>query len=70
VGKGEYLASIQLARAAHLELSANPFYALLMAAMREADSMNIKKLKAAFPDTWTELKARYNAPGGRLEGEE
>lgn len=70
MGKAEYMASIRLARNAHLELSANPFYALLMAAMREADSNNIAKLKEAFPNTWVELKARYNAPGGRLEGEE
>ena len=45
------------------------FYALIMAAMRKADSDNIDLLKAAFPETWEELKARYNAPGGILPGE-
>ncbi len=46
------------------------FYALLMAAMRNADTRNAALLKKAFPDTWEELLARYKAPGGRLEGEE
>lgn len=36
-----------------------PFYALIMAAMRQADTDNSKKLKSAFPDTWEELMARY-----------
>lgn len=43
-----------------------PFYALIMAAMRGADTYNLEKLKRLFPDTWEELQARYNAPGGRL----
>ena len=42
------------------------FYALAMAAMRKADSENIVKLRAAFPETYAELEARYNAPGGLL----
>jgi hypothetical protein len=47
-----------------------PFYALVMAAMRQADSTNAAKLRAAFPDTWDELAARYSAPGGVLAGEQ
>ncbi len=47
-----------------------PFYALLMAAMRQADSDNVELLKHAFPATWDELHARYNAPGGLLESEQ
>lgn len=47
-----------------------PFYALIQAAMRQADNDNIEKLKLAFPDTWAELNARYHAPGGLLPGEE
>lgn len=47
-----------------------PFYALLMATMRQADTLNLSKLKAAFPQTWEEMQARYNAPGGVLAGEE
>lgn len=43
-----------------------PFYALIMAAMRKADSVNAFKLLAAFPETHAELAARYNAPGGIL----
>lgn len=46
-----------------------PFYALIMAAMRQADSNNIEKLKEAWPDVWHELRTRYNAPGGFLPGE-
>jgi hypothetical protein len=42
------------------------FYALIMAAMRRADSYNEAKLRAAFPEVWEELLQRYNAPGGVL----
>jgi hypothetical protein len=48
----------------------SPFYALIMAAMYRADSINAEKLAAAFPETWAEVNARYHAPGGVLEGEE
>lgn len=47
-----------------------PFYALIMAAMRQADSDNIERLKMVFPDVWIELMSRYNSPGGLLKGEE
>jgi hypothetical protein len=43
-----------------------PFYALIMAAMRQADTANIERLKYAFPLTWAELERRYHAPGGEL----
>ena len=46
------------------------FYALIMAAMRRADTDNLEKLKAAWPGVWTELEQRYNAPGGYLSMEE
>jgi hypothetical protein len=46
-----------------------PFYALIQAAMRQADSTNAMHLKAAFPAEWAELQARYHAPGGRLDGD-
>lgn len=46
-----------------------PFYALIMAAMRGADTMNQRLLRGAFPEVWDEFKARYNAPGGKLDGE-
>lgn len=47
-----------------------PFYALIMAAMRRADSFNLHILQAAFPDVWDEVQARYNAQGGRLESDQ
>jgi hypothetical protein len=46
-----------------------PFYALIMAAMRQADTDNFEKLKTAFPETYRELHDRYNAPGGLLPEE-
>lgn len=46
-----------------------PFYALIMAAMRQADTTNADLLRTAFPDVWDELDARYNAPGGLLPHE-
>ena len=45
------------------------FYALIMAAMRKADTENLWKLQEAWPAIWDELQARYNAPGGLLDGE-
>lgn len=47
-----------------------PFYALVMAAMRTADSGNLERLRGAFPDVWAELDQRYHAPGGYLEGDQ
>lgn len=52
-----------------IDTSEIPFYGLIMAAMRRADDNNIALLKQVFPDVFDELQARYNAPGGRLEGE-
>ena len=46
-----------------------PFGALIQAAMRGADTDNLAKLKAAFPEVWEELRARYEAPGGYFPGE-
>jgi hypothetical protein len=46
-----------------------PFYALIMAAMRKADTANMARLRAAFPDVYDEFEARYNAPAGVLPGE-
>ena len=51
------------------QLSAEPFYALIMAAMRGADTANLAKLRAAFPEVWAELQARYHAPGGKIPDE-
>jgi hypothetical protein len=56
---------------AGLEISAQdyPFYALIQAAMRQADSTNIELLKSCWPGIWEELRARYNSPGGLLPNE-
>ena len=47
-----------------------PFYAIIMAAMRKADTHNAALLRLAFPAVWDELYDRYHAPGGLLPGEE
>lgn len=46
-----------------------PFYAVIQAAMRLADTDNLALLKAAFPRQQEELVARYRAPSGVLPGE-
>ena len=46
-----------------------PFYALIMAAMRRADTDNLVRLRNAFPDVHDELTNRYNAAGGLLQSE-
>lgn len=43
-----------------------PFYALIMAAMCKADTVNLAKLRASFPETYREVEARYHAPGAIL----
>lgn len=63
--KRDYLASQRIELAA-LELDVD-FYAVLMTAMRMADSDNLETLKHAFPGVYAELQERYNAPGGRKE---
>lgn len=45
------------------------FDAVIMAAYRRADSNNAVLLRTAWPHLCAELDARYNAPGGLLEGE-
>jgi hypothetical protein len=50
-------------------LEGEPFYALIMAAMRQADDFNLEQLRQAFPEVWEELEKRYHAPGGVLRGE-
>lgn len=43
-----------------------PFYALIQAAMRKADTENLDRLRQAFPEVWAELRERYYARGGRI----
>lgn len=40
-----------------------PFTALIMAAMRKADTDNAARLRRVFPEVDNELHARYWAPG-------
>ena len=53
---------------ASLKLSQNdpPFYAIIMAAMRKADTNNTALLKSCWPEVYAELFERYHAPGGEL----
>jgi len=46
-----------------------PFYALLFALIRKADSRNLEKISREWPDVVAEFKMRYNLPGGLLPGE-
>lgn len=63
---GRYLYEYQESRDISSGLS---FASLIMAAYRKADTGNAARLRLAFPDICTELDARYNAPGGRLESD-
>ena len=47
-----------------------PFAAIIMAAMRQADSLNAEGLKRLFPSIWHEFQDRYSAPGGYLTDKE
>lgn len=46
-----------------------PFSSYIFAAIRKADTNNLARLEAVFPELVAEMRERYNAPGGRLEGE-
>ena len=52
-----------------IECNQYPFYALIMAAMRQADDFNLTKLGVIYPEILIELQARYNVPGGKLKGD-
>ncbi len=60
MSRHEYEASKSLSQ------SDPPFYALIMAAMRKADSQNLGLLRTGWPEVWEELEARYNTPNGEL----
>jgi len=46
-----------------------PFYALIMAAMCQANTGNLARLCKVFPDIYDELIERYKAPGDMLPEE-
>ncbi len=56
-------------RSKHIAALDEPFYALIAAAMRQADTDNMDRLTYVFPQVAADLKARYNAPGGELPGD-
>lgn len=60
----DYKASLRIS------LQDYPFYAIIMAAMRGADTLNLSRLQNLFPEVYEELRNRYNAPGGRLTSED
>lgn len=43
-----------------------PFYGLMMAMIRKADSTNLAKLRLCWPEVVAEFERRYFAPGGEL----
>lgn len=47
-----------------------PFFALVQAAMRRADTENLARLQAAFPEAWAELELRDSQIRGCLTGAE
>lgn len=46
-----------------------PFYAIIQAAMRKADTENLLRLQRQWPDTWQELQARHDLPNGLFPNE-
>ncbi len=44
-----------------------PFYALMGALMRAADTRNTELLRQCWPDIWESMQRRYNAPLGVVE---
>lgn len=64
MGYYEYIRSLDV------ESEDYPYYSLIMAAMRKADTLNAHKLRTCWPEVWNEVQARYDAPGGYLPGEQ
>lgn len=56
--------------AQRLEQEDPPFYGLVMALVRKADTYNTETLKRAWPEVFEEYVERYNAPGGMIQGEQ
>ena len=64
----EYTGGKKLELAA-LYCGGNAFYSLIQAAMRIADEENLQKLQQGWPEVWTNLANRHNAPGGILKSD-
>lgn len=54
-----------------MEISGNdyPFYALIQAAMRQAEPKNLEMLRGCWPEVWDDLFVRYHTAGGVLESD-
>jgi hypothetical protein len=50
----------------HIAARPEPFYALLGALIRKADTSNRAKIKAMWPEEYETFWRRYNAPAGVL----
>lgn len=46
-----------------------PFYGLLFALIRRADTHNLERIRSAWPRHVAEAERRYNSPGGLLDVE-
>jgi hypothetical protein len=56
-------------RGQEISMRDEPFYALIQAAMRKADDINLEMLRGCWPEVWKDLERRYRAPGGILDAE-
>lgn len=70
MGLYEYLGSQKVDAEIESLTIGSPFYTLIMAAFRRADTSNRVLLRQSFPEIWDELRQRYNAPGGALNQDE
>lgn len=52
-----------------ISLEDHPFEALIMAALRQADTPNLAALTRAFPEVADEFARRYHAPAGIIPGD-
>lgn len=59
----EYRMSAEIGRRLDAD---DDFYAIMALLMRNADTYNAERLRAAYPLVWDDLRARYHAPGGEL----
>ena len=65
-----YQQSLQISAGKAIPVGTPQFSALIISAMRQADTDNMMRLENAFPEIATELRQRYNAPGGIIRGDE
>ena len=66
---GAVLSLHEYKTALRLHRDDTPFYALIMAATMGADSLNLERLRSAFPGHVEETQRRWQAAGGILPGE-